>query len=281
MLALVFWASAFAAIKVGLRGYSPQSLALLRFVVASAAMGGIFAFVRVPRPTRRQLPLLLVAALAGIPIYHVSLNYAEVRVGAGPAALLINISPVMAALLAAGMLRERLGALGWAGTFVSFAGAAVVASSKGWDFDPRAAFVLVAAFAGAVYTVLQKPLLRTFTAIGFTAWAIWIGTACLLPFLPGLLGEFRTAPLSSTLAGAYMGVFPTAVSYAMWAKVISRMNVSRAVSFLYLVPVLAVVIAWRWLGEVPGWVAALGGALVVGGVVLVNAAKAKPKPQDG
>jgi drug/metabolite transporter (DMT)-like permease len=54
------------------------------------------------------------------------------------------------------------------------------------------------------------------------------------------------------------------------------MNVSRAVSFLYLVPVLAVVIAWLWLGEVPGWLAMLGGVLVVGGVVLVNASKGKP-----
>jgi drug/metabolite transporter (DMT)-like permease len=274
--ALFFWASAFTAIRVGLQAYSPQSLALLRFLVGSIAMGAIAPFVRLPWPTRQQLPLLIVAAVAGIPVYHVSLNYAEVKVGAGPAALLINVSPVMAALLATWMLRERLGILGWAGTLVSFAGAAVIASSDGWHFDPRVAFVLVAAAGGAVYTVLQKPLLRTFSAVGFTAWAIWIGTALLLPFLPRFLAEFRAAPAASTLAGVYMGIFPTAISYAMWAKVVSRMNVSRAVSFLYLVPFLAVLIAWLWLGELPTRLALLGGALVVGGVVLVNASKSKP-----
>jgi drug/metabolite transporter (DMT)-like permease len=275
---LLFWASAFAAIRVGLKGYSPQSLALLRFLSGSVGVGLMAAVLPIRRPTRRELGLLVPAALAGIPIYHVSLNWAEVSVGAGPAALLINISPVMAALLATTALRERLGVAGWVGTFVSFAGAAVIALSNGWSFDPRAVGVLVAAVAGAAYTVLQKPLLRSFSPMAFTAWAVWIGTICLLPLLPRLLHEFRTAPASATWAGLYMGIFPTALAYAMWANVISRMNVSRAVSFLYLVPALAVCIAWLWLGEVPSVVALLGGALIVAGVVLVNAAKAPPAP---
>jgi drug/metabolite transporter (DMT)-like permease len=269
--ALIFWAGAFAAIKLGLDGgYSPQSLALLRFLVASAAMGVAALFVRIPLPNRKSLPLLVLASLCGIPIYHISLNYAEVTFGAGPAALFINVSPVMAALLAVAVLRERLGWLGWAGTAVSFAGAVVIAVSKGGHLDPRAAFVLLAAGAGAVYTVAQKPVLKNMSPIAFTAWAVWIGTACLLPMLPRFLHEVRTARTSATLAGAYMGVFPTALSYAMWAKVISKMNVSRAVSFLYLVPAFAVVIAWLLLGEVPAPVALFGGILVIAGVVLVN-----------
>ena len=54
------------------------------------------------------------------------------------------------------------------------------------------------------------------------------------------------------------------------------MNVSRAVSFLYLVPVFAVIIAWAWLGELPTLLALGGGALVIPGVVQENASKAKP-----
>src|SRR5688572_28936127 len=83
--ALVFWASAFAAIKVGLTGYRPESLALFRFLVASAGMGVLVGFSSWRLPGRRDLPLLLAPAVAGVPVYHFSLNYAEVNVAAGAA----------------------------------------------------------------------------------------------------------------------------------------------------------------------------------------------------
>ena len=280
LAALVFWASAFAVIRIGLHGgYSPQSLALLRFLSGSVAIALVAPFIKINLPKRRDVPLLLLAAIAGGPLYHFSLNTAESSISAGTAALLINISPVLAALLAAAMLRERPGLRGWIGTLISFAGAAVIASKNGWQFNPQALWVLLAAAAGAVYTVSQKPLLRSMTPLGFTSWSIWIGTACLLPILPRLIIEFRNATASATAAGIYMGIFPTALSYVMWAKVISRMNVSRAVSFLYLVPVFAVIIAWLLLGERPEVIALLGGVLVIGGVVLVNASRKPPRTQ--
>lgn len=276
LAALIFWASAFAAIRVGLQAFSPQCLALLRFLVASVAVCGFALVGSLRLPSRRDIPLLLLAAVMGIPVYHVALNTAEKHVTAGTAALLINTSPVMAALLAAAMLREHVRWLGWVGTFVSFAGAVVIAAGNGFRLDPHALWVLVSAAAGAVYTVVQKPLLKRLSPIAFTAWAVWIGAACLLPMLPKLIGELRTAPPASIAAGVYMGIFPTALSYAMWSIVVSRMNVSRAVSFLYLVPVFAVIIAWTWLGELPTLLAAGGGVLVIAGVVLVNASKATP-----
>ena len=97
--------------------------------------------------------------------------------------------------------------------------------------------------------------------IAFTAWAVWIGAACLLPVVPRLVGELRTAPPGSIVAGVYRGIFPTALSYAMWSIVVSRMHVSHAVSFLYLVPVFAVAIAWAWLGELPTLLQLLGSPL--------------------
>lgn len=274
-MALTFWASSFAAIQVGLRGYSPQSLAFLRFIVASAAIAIVAIRFRFKHPIRREWTRLIFAAICGIPIYHVSLNYAEVKVGAGSAALLINVSPVLAALLAIAMLGERLGPIGWIGTLLSFTGAAVIAITRGTNLEPRALFVLIAAAAGAIYTVLHKPILRSMSPLTFAAWAIWIGTLILLPALPRFIHEARLAPVSSTLAGVYMGIFPTAIAYGLWAKVVSHMDISRAVSSLYLVPVLAVFIAWLWLGEIPRPIALFGGAMIIVGVALVNQSKTR------
>jgi drug/metabolite transporter (DMT)-like permease len=73
-----------------------------------------------------------------------------------------------------------------------------------------------------------------------------------------------------TLAVLYLGVFPGAIGYVTWAYALAHLSASRAASFLYLQPLLALGIAWVWLGELPAVTALLGGVLVLAGVMVVN-----------
>ncbi len=68
----------------------------------------------------------------------------------------------------------------------------------------------------------------------------------------------------------YLGLFPTAIAYVAYAYALSRMPASRTASFLYLVPALAFLIAWIWLGEVPPALSVVGGVVTLAGVLLVN-----------
>mgnify|MGYP005842185489 FL=1 len=269
---LIFWASAFAGIRAALEAYSPGHLALLRFLVASATLAIYAALTRMPLPRRRDVPAILALGFVGITVYHVALNYGEVSVSAGPAAMLIAAGPVFTAILATLFLGERLKAWGWAGIGVSFVGAALIAlgEGEGLQFDPGALLILVAAAATATYFVFQKPYLKQYSALQFTAYGIWAGTLFMLVFLPGLPQAIQTAPPGATLAAAYLGVFPAAIAYVTWTYVLSRAPASIATSFLYLSPVLATLIAWVWLGEVPAALALVGGTLALAGVVLVN-----------
>ncbi|MFI5368515.1 MAG: DMT family transporter [Spirochaetia bacterium] len=281
VIALILWASAFAAIRVGLRGFGPGQLALLRFSIASVALLIYSLATRQPLPSGRDLPVMILLGFLGFFVYHVGLNAGETAVPAGAASFIIASVPVFSTLLAVIFLRERLTLLGWTGVVISFSGVALISlgSGAGLRFEPAALFIVLAAIGESVYFVLQKPYLARSTGLQLTTYTIWTGTVCMLVFLPGLVRQVQVAPLGATLAVVYLGIFPAAIGYVLWSYALSRSDVSRVTSTLNLSPILSLLIAFLWLGEVPTVPSLVGGLITIAGVIVLNTlGKARPKP---
>ncbi|HLA45645.1 MAG TPA: DMT family transporter [Aggregatilineales bacterium] len=272
MLTIVTWASAFAAIRAGLEAYSPAHVALLRYLTASLVLAVYAASIRMPLPRLRDVPGVMFSGVIGIAIYNLALNTGEETVSAGVASFLIATAPVFVALLAMIFLKERLRAIGWMGIALSFCGAAVIALSKddGFALESRAMLILVSAFAQGIFIITQKNYLQRYSPMQMMSYAIWSGTALLLIFAPGLPAAIDDAPLNATLAVVYMGVFPGVIGYLSYGYALKRIPANRGASFLYLVPLFAMLIAWLWLGEVPALISVFGGVLILAGVILVN-----------
>jgi drug/metabolite transporter (DMT)-like permease len=271
-ITIVFWGSAFAAIRVGLHSYSPTHLALFRFLSASAALGVYAIVTRMPLPRLRDVPLVFLLGFIGITVYHVALNIGEQTVASGPAAVIIQTSPIWTAMGAMLFLGESLGPWGWVGIGVSFAGAIVIGlgSGSGMSLGWGAALVMLAALSMSAYNLVQKKMLSRCRPVELTTYAIWAGTLLMLPFCGGLVPTIRSAPIGDTAAVLFLGVFPAALAYVTWSIVLNALPASRASSLLFMVPVVAFLVGWVWLGETPTLVDLAGGVLAMGGVMIVN-----------
>ena len=272
--AILLWGSAFPAIRVVVMdsSYSPGQLTFVRLAIAALTLC-VYAFARGVRlPAWRDVPMILLLGLTGIALYHTALNFGERTVTAGSASFIVAASPLFATVFSVILLGDRPGARTWVGMAIAFVGVSLIAmtESGGIKFTKGAMLILLAAVSGGFFVAVQKPLLRRYSATELSAWAMAIGAVLTCFFAPGCLHAVQSAPLSVTLAVVYLGIFPAALAYLIWAYALSHFSVARMVSSLYVIPVVTLVIAIVWPGEWPRPLALVGGALALAGVVQVN-----------
>ncbi|MET9608555.1 DMT family transporter [Streptomyces sp. NPDC006512] len=270
-ITVVMWASAFVSIRASADHFGPGALALGRLLTASLALGAVLLVKRVPLPPRQAWPGILASGVLWFGLYMVALNWGEQEVDAGTAAMVVNIGPIVIALLSGWLLKEGFPPMLLAGMGVSFAGAAVVGvstSNGGSSSVVGVLLCLVAALAYGAGVVSQKPALRYATPLQVTTYGCFVGTACTLPFAGQLLDQLPEAPLTATLNMVYLGLFPTALAFTTWTYALSRTTAGKMGATTYAVPAVVVVIAWFALDEVPGWLTLLGGAICLAGVAV-------------
>ena len=280
---LLLWASAFAGIRAGMR-LTPDRRSRPRRV--RPGRGGPPAFRHRIRwcsrsmrcspgcgsPTRATWGASPIAGLTGITIYHVALNFGEMTVESGAASLLIAAGPVFTALMSAAFLGERLTVLGWLGIAVAFVGVASSRSARaaGLQLRPGALLILLAAVSTSVFFIISQEAAQALLGAGVHQ-LLDLGRDHPAAVLrPRPRRAVPQAAPSATLAIIYLGIFPAAIAYVLWNYALARMPASILSSFLYLAPVLAMAIAWVWLGELPTVLTIVGGAVAIVGVVVVQ-----------
>jgi len=268
-ITVLCWASAFVSIRDAGRHLDPGPLTLGRAGVAAVILLAVWAVRREGLPKRAAWPGILTAGILWFGLYMIALNWGEQLVDAGTAALIVNIGPILIALLGGWLLKEGFPPRLFLGMAVSFAGVAVVSLSMSRDGAASVLGVLlclVSAITYAISVVVQKPALKHCTSLQFTAFGNAVAAVLCLPFAPLLFAELEAAPTSATLHVLYLGLFPTALAFLTWGYALRFTTAGKLGATTYVVPAIVVGLSWVFLDEIPTWLTLAGGALALVGV---------------
>ena len=276
---MLLWASAFIAIRAVGAHYSPGAMALGRLAVGSVVLSVVAAARRPRIPRGVTLWLVIAYGVLWFGLYAVALNAAERHLDAGTAALLVNVGPILIAVLAGVFLHEGFPRALVAGIVVAFGGVLTIgfATSSGQRDTTGVLLALAAAALYALGVLLQKRAMAGTGPLAATWLGCLAGAVSCLPFAPALVREVAQAPAPATLGIVYMGVFPTAIAFLTWSYALAHTTAGRLAASSYVVPALAVLLSWLLLREAPVPLALVGGALCLVGVA-VTRIRTRPDP---
>lgn len=270
---LICWPSAFPAIRIAVRDFTPMEVTSFRLTGAALLMLLIGAMKGMKHPQRVHLFPIALCGIIGLMVYNLGLGYGLQTVSAAAAGFIVALAPVFIVLFSVIFLHEKIGWKTCSGIALSFVGASLIAFTKpgGFSLEWGALYVFSAALAAAVMTLTQKPLLAHYTAYDLTTYMTIAAALSVLPFGWQVFAKaWAMGPTASVAALAHLAVVVSFIGYLFWGYVLSRLSPSRVASFMYLIPISATLIAWIWIGEVPQWMTVLGGMVVIAGVAIVN-----------
>jgi drug/metabolite transporter (DMT)-like permease len=266
----------FTLVQVALRELSPLALSCGRVVVSAVA----FALVVLRRPGLRT-PIrkedrwkVLFCGFGGSALFHLLFNWGQHQVSIAVAAVIMAMYPVLTALGEVVFLRHRLRRLQVAGLMLSTLGCiAIGATSGGSDGSAPlwgALAVLAAAIVWAAVTVVTRGFHGRYDAWWLNTPGTIVGAVFILVVASPRLYEFGSLSVKGWLVVIWLGAASSAFIYYSLAKVMTVVSATTATSISTVVTPLSVLVAWVWLGQPPTWFEAIGGAVVVAGVVLVT-----------
>jgi drug/metabolite transporter (DMT)-like permease len=276
---VVIWGVNFSVAKIALETLSPLAFNALRFPLAAILL---FVVLRsrggLPVPGRAEVPRLVMLGLLGNLLYQMFFIFGLDRTTAGNASLLLAGTPIITALLSALFGHEELRARVWAGVLATFAGITMIvlggASDAGTGGGTLVGDLLMlgASATWSFYAVGSRSLIKRHGPLAVTAWTLWIGAVGIVTIgVPDLLDlEWAAIPVAAWAATIYAGVLSIGLAYMIYYYGVSRIGNTRTASYSNIVPVIALVAAWLWLGEIPKLVQIIGAAIIIGGVTVAQ-----------
>jgi drug/metabolite transporter (DMT)-like permease len=280
LFAVIVWGASFIATKIALADISPITIVWLRFLMGVIILGmavimrGQFAL-----PEKREWAYFALLGFLGITFHQWLQSNGLQTSEAGTTAWIVATTPVFMALLGWFLLKERLSWLKTSGILLAFSGVLLVVS-KG-DFDsisvgkfgaPGDVLILISAVNWAVFSALSRRGLKSHPASLMMFYVMSFGwlLASLLFLATNGFAEIGNLTVNGWMGVAFLGIFCSGLAYIAWYDALKALTTAQTGVFLYIEPLVAVVVAFFILGEAITAASVAGGAVILFGVWMVN-----------
>jgi drug/metabolite transporter (DMT)-like permease len=279
-LAVIAWGASFIATKIALEDISPISIVWLRFSIGIIILGIAVAFRKqFAFPNKSEWGYFAMLGFLGITFHQWLQSNGLQTSEAGTTAWIVATTPVFMALLGWAILKEGLALIKIFGIGLAALGVLLVVTdgnlasiSIGQFGAPGDILILISAFNWAVFSALSRRGLRTYSAslmIFYVMMFGWIFTSLL--FIGGKnYVELPDLSFNGWMGVAFLGIFCSGLAYIAWYDALQALSTAETGVFLYIEPLVAVVVAFFILGEAITWASLAGGIIILFGVWLVN-----------
>jgi drug/metabolite transporter (DMT)-like permease len=268
------------ATKVALRDVSPVTVVWLRFAMGVAILGLAVALRRqFALPRREDLAYFALLGFIGITFHQWLQSTGLLTAQASTTAWIVATTPVFMALLGWLLLKERLGWVKAGGIALAALGVLLVVSKGDWSAMSSGQFgtagdflILISAPNWAVFSVISRRGLQSHPAARMMFYVMgfgWLFTSVLLFTGPGL-SEIGQLQIGSWLGLGFLGIFCSGLAYIFWYDGLQAVPAAQMGAFLYLEPLVAVVVAAIVLNEPLLLASVIGGGIILAGVWIVN-----------
>lgn len=264
-LTVAIWSSAYVYTKVALLTFSATALGLLRCGVATLCLMTLLTFYRQLAVKWRHIPVFMLSGASGFSLYFIAFNTGSLSLNPTTASIIIALCPIISALLALVVFKEKLRTSQWLATLTAFSAVLFISLQEGSLLISQGIiWMLGAAALLALYNVIQRRMNRQISALQMTAYSFLFGTVMLLGYAPDALRELHDAPSGAIALVIYLGLFPGAVAYITWGKALSLAeNTGQVTNWMFLTPCLALLLEYVVTDSYPGKATLAGGSIIL------------------
>ncbi|MHB1254040.1 MAG: DMT family transporter [Candidatus Humimicrobiaceae bacterium] len=249
-------------------------IGILIFLIATGRVRKIF---KLPY---RDILISMGLGIFGFFFYQILTFSALARIPASMNAVLVSNNVVFIAILAALILKERVGPIRITGIILAICGVVLVTFNNGFSFGNGAsdinllgcAFSLLAALSAALYSVIGKKVLISNDPVIVAALAIFSGTVLLTILTAATVGfsDIFLAGWPTVLTIVFLGITMIGIAYPLWFVCLKKFPASQISVYIYLTPVFAVILSFIILHERFSWLFWVGGMFILGGIIITN-----------